>query len=168
LADKIEAERLGLEAISAMVKPGASKNHELFIDFLGERFRDLNFEQRTAYEAALDLLETPALPVAPREALLNAVRRQLETSQTVEPYHFHRLAVSMFRLLALSEAEPLHENLVETYLPDTINLLEGEEPRPATAVFKEWPNDRVPARRALASYPDQGAAAPLLKWIDAR
>lgn len=166
VAAKIESEGLALDAIARMVKPDASKLHELFIEYLGERFRDLELERRGSFEAVMDFLETPDLPPVPRLALLNAVRRQIDSSQIVTPYHFHRLAVAMFRLLALPEAQPLHENLVGTYLPDTLNLVEGGEKRPAGTVFREWPQDRAAARRALAGYRPSAAAAPLLKWID--
>ncbi len=165
IAAKLETELLSLPAIVPVVKPGADRLHELFVDYLAARFAELNLDTRENLDSVLDLVEAPRLPAITRTALLNAVRSYVESSQHTGDWNINRIAITMFRLLLLHEAQHLHENLIGTYLPNLLGLTGGSGKRSARAVFHDWPKDRASAQSALVDYRGPASTDALLAWL---
>ena len=137
------------------------------MEYMVERFHEPGFEERANFEGVMDLLEERALKPVVRVTLWNGLRNYVQSSASLQDWHIYRLAIALFRLLALPEAKPLHDNIVGTYLP---NLLDVGTPEvhSADAVFREWPAERQKANAALNAYSGAAPKDPLQSWLRTR
>jgi len=168
VAERVESGGFSLPAIVKLVIPGAARLHVTFAHYLRARFADLRLEEKENLNAVLDLVATPALTTPVRVTLLDAAETSISSSQAATDWHFHRLAVAMFGLLSLPQATDMHENLIETDLPNLLGLIGGAQKRPAKAVFKQWPREGIAAAQALSLYRGPANTKLLLDWIDER
>ena len=168
VADRIESERLSMPAIVKMVIPGANRIHLTLAHYLRARFAELHLEERENFNAALELVATPALNPAMRATLLDSIQSYISTSRANSSWHIHRLAVAMFGLLSVPEASDMYENLIDTDLPNLLGLTGGAEKQSARAVFEQWPQERLAAVQGLNRHRDLPNAKILLDWINQR
>jgi len=168
IAEHIESGGLSLPAIVKLVISGADRLHVTFAQYLRARFADLHLEEKENLNAVLELVATPALTTPVRATLLDAVESYISSSQATTDWHIHRLAVAMFGLLMVRQASDMHENLIETDLPNLLGLTGGAQKQSAKAVFEQWPRERTAAAQALALYRGPANAKPLLDWIRER
>jgi hypothetical protein len=168
IVDRIESDGLALPAIAKLVTPGADRIHLELAHYLAGRFGELHLEEKENLNATLGFVEVPALTNPVRLTLLDAIETYLTTLPLQTEWHFHRLIVAMFGLLAVPEASDLHDNLIEIDLPNLLGLTGGAQKQSANAVFSLWPRERPLSRRALESYRGPADTKPLLAWINER
>jgi hypothetical protein len=168
IADRIESHGLSFPEIVKLVIPGADRIHQTLAYYFRARFGDLRLEENQNLNAMLDLVTTPALTTPVRVTLLDAVQTYISSSPATTDWHIHRLAVAMFALLSLPKASDMHEDLIETDLPNLLGLTGGAQQQSANAVFSLWPQERPLAGRALESYRGLADTKPLLAWIKER
>jgi hypothetical protein len=166
-AAQVETDNPPIGSLARRLIPVAGGIQEVFMEYLVERLHDPGFEERVNFEAVMDLLEERALKPVVRVTLWNGLRNYVQSSASLQDWHIHRLAIALFRLLALPEAKPIHDNIVGTYLP---NLLDVGTPEvhSADAVFREWPAERQKANAALNAYTGAAPKSPLQAWLRVR
>jgi hypothetical protein len=155
---------VNLGGLLAEAIPVADSIGDLFADYLWAKYEAEAVANFAAFNLIMEFMERPALNRIARATLLMSIPSSILAPEPQLTKHIDRLAVAMFRLLALPEAATLHDNIVGTYLP---NLLDAGEPtaRPASVVFKGYPNEQSRASRALAAHKNHDAAAVLLNWL---
>jgi hypothetical protein len=154
---------MNLRTLLAEATPVAGALGWLFADYLWAKYEAEAIANFADFNAIMEFMERPSLNRIARATLLMSIPDSVLAPEPQLTRHIDRLAVAMFRLLALPEAAALHENIVGTYLP---NLLSAREPtsRPASVVFKDYPQEQSRALRALTAYKQHDSAA-LLDWL---
>ena len=165
LALKAEAGNPTLPELLAMAKPVAGALNDIFAEYLWVREGQAAPKEKTGFEPLMEFLESPGLGGLARAALLDAVNADLVVSSTASPWHTQRLAVAMFRLLALPQAASLHDEILQPRLPNLLGLSGGGTKRSADEVFHDFPADRARALQALKAYKGEAKTADLLKWL---
>lgn len=155
---------LELRAVTATARPRAATLGFLFAEYLWARYGPSAMARRDDFELLAAVLEEPALDRIARTTLLTAMLTSVDAAEAGP--QTDRLVIALFRLLALSEAKDLHDNLVETYLPNLIGLT-GTPTRLAVQVFHDRAADRTAARAALLGYRGHASPAVLLAWLNA-
>ncbi|MBZ5675121.1 MAG: hypothetical protein LAP61_12825 [Acidobacteriia bacterium] len=166
-AAQVEAENPPLDNLARRLVSVAGGIQPVFMEYLVERFGDLRLQERGNFEAVLALLEAPALQPVVRVTLWNGIRGFIMSSGRVEEWHFHRVAISLFRLLALPEAVSMQGNIIGTYLPNLLGLGTSNV-RSANDVFRDWPGERQNATSVINGYSGADSKEPLLSWLKAR
>jgi hypothetical protein len=164
LARDAEAARLDLVALLAKAKPQAASVGFLFAEYLWARHGSAAMAEVREFEPIASFLELPALDRIARTTLLTTMLTAVELSEPPATPQLDRLAIAMFHLLGLAEAKDLHDNLVETYLPNLLDL--AGHPRLAAQVFHERPEERKQAAAALRAYRGSASPAALLAWLN--
>ena len=165
LAVSAEREGWNLPTLLEQAQPVAAEINYIFPEYLEARFTEVHLEQPQNLEATLRFLEAPALSYRARVMLLEAVTTYVTMSNTASEEDLDRLAIAMFRLLALPQAAELHDNLIETDLPNLLGIVGGGKKRSASQVFQRHPSDRQVAERAISSYHGTASKQPLLAWL---
>ena len=78
------------------------------------------------------------------------------------------IRIGILVLLAMPEAVDLHDNLVGTWLPNTLDLVGGGTKQTATAVFGGDAKARAAALAAVRGYHGANATTALRAWFGVR
>jgi hypothetical protein len=161
---RVAAGGMGLRALLAAAAAVDGTLGSLFADYLWARFQAEAMANFAAFDSIVEFMERRSLNRVARATLLMSIPDAVLAPEPPPADHVDRFAVAMFRLLDMPEAAALHENIVGTYLPNLLGLSEPD-PRPAGAVFKNYPQDRSRAARALSPYSRQSSASLLAEWL---
>ncbi len=85
--------------------------------------------------------------------------------ERVPPSRSDLLARAMFKLLALPQAQPLHDGLLQVLLPNLLGLQGGTPQHSAAEVFRSAPNERSLAKQALAGYKGSVDPSQIVSWL---
>jgi hypothetical protein len=163
LALQNESNFSDLGRLLSSARPAAQQLGWLFGDYLWARHGAEAMADITKFNEIATFLEEPKLGKDARTTMLMAITTQVAMQEP--PNHIDRLAITLFRLLNMPEAEKLHDNLVGTYLPNLLGLNGGVSLRRPSDVFRQQPTEREKAERATRSYKGQQPVAPLLDWF---
>ena len=165
LADvHLAAKAAGLDDLLAAANRVSSSLGWLFADFLWAKYETEAITDISSFNRIVEFMEQPSLNRVARYTLLLSLPTSVLAPDPPATRHIDRLAVAMFRLLAMPEASALHDNLLSTDIP---NLLDVPNPsaRPAHEVFKDFPNERMRALRTLNSYKGPESTTSLRDWV---
>ncbi len=155
---------LGVVPLLDEARPHAPSLSALFADFVWERYQREILSAPAAYRAYLSFLEQPALATIARSVLLNDVYSAVSNG-TRPGGQVDLLARAMFRLLALPEAQPLRDGLLQVLLPNLLGLQGGAPQHSAAEVFHDAPNERPLAKQTLAQYKGTADPSQLISWL---
>jgi hypothetical protein len=153
-----EAERAHLDQAALLVKARsqcAGASYVLADLVWSHRGSDL-----ASFAELATLLEEPACSRVMRATLLDHMYS--DVIATGDPPRTRRLALALFRLLAMPEASDLHDNLVAPYLPNLLGLTGGHRHTAAGLLDKDG---RRVAQAALDAYKGPVKTDTLRAWL---
>jgi hypothetical protein len=153
-----ETSNLGsVESVLERFAASASKTGFLYPDYLMElRGREI-VSHPTAFGLLAETLESPKLEGPARVTLLQAIDEQINLQTEPPQQTIDRFIVALFRLLKLAQADSLHQNIIDSYLPAFVPKSSAE------SVFERYPGERQQARELVSRYP---GSEGLLKWLN--
>jgi hypothetical protein len=157
LADAEDSEKLSVAVLLEKALGGAAKLGFLFPDYLLDRHGTLLLVQAEEFEPLARLFEAPKLTHIARNALLQGIGSAMDQDRAA-PGVQDRFIRALFRVLALPEAAPFAENIVDVYLPNRI------ERRPAWLVYRDAAKERAQAQQIFSAR--RGPAAEAIRaWL---
>jgi hypothetical protein len=163
LAAEAEQHRWPLAQVVQKATPLAGELGIVFADWIWVRHGERALTDAASAEALFSLLELPALNGVARSTLAGAAVTRASAAPLAYAAGARRLALALFRLLAMPAGEGLNDNSVSTYLPALLHL-RGGSVVPKGTLFSE--EDAAEAKRALAAYKGASSTAPLQAWLD--
>ena len=121
---------------------------------------------QTEFNLLAGFAEQKGLATQTRDALLEGGYDLVGLSGDPTPELAQRLALAMFRVLLMPEAQDLHENLIGTYLPNLLGIMSNLPSQPASKVFEGHAAEREAVRNFLRHHGTDADVKPLLSWID--
>lgn len=165
LAAAAEAGPIDLAQAVALARPAAPALGFLYTDYLWARFHQAALFAPAQFDALASLLEEPQLSYEARASMLARLTVGLTTPDRPPEPQISRYVIALFRVLALQQAAPLHDRIVDTDLP---TVLEFEQPgeRTARQMFSRQPDERPRAIQTLKAYHGAQSTAALMHWLD--
>lgn len=154
-----------IDALLPAARANAADLDEIFCSFFGEYYKDSILDSLQDYDQYLSFLQTPALTPTARSVVLDAVYSAASDIDD-DSERVCRLAAVMFKLVALPEANALHDNIIQVFLPNLIGLSGGARKRSADEVFSRSPEERLSARQTLLRYAGTADPSQLLHWLE--
>lgn len=133
--------------------------------YVWARVRQAVLADQKLFEAYTRIIERPAMSAEARDVLLTALYEELGMAAAPPPAGLLLLARAMLGLLSIPQAQPMHANLAEVYLPNHIGLSRGRAQFQAAHVFGADVNAWAAARAALASHPEWDPDGRLSQWL---
>lgn len=162
LAREAEAKQLSLADLVGRVRTGCRSSSYVIASYVWERHREQALREPQAFDTIVSLIEEPSCDRIARLTLFNAVE---EVQAGESPPHVRRVVRAMFHLLALPEASDMHDNLVETYIPNVLGLVGGATKTTAAQVFAGDPKARTAATAAVRAYKGRADATAVRAWL---
>ncbi|MCA1826877.1 MAG: hypothetical protein ABR567_01650 [Myxococcales bacterium] len=157
LADEEDSETLPLAAVLEKAIGVADRLGFLFTDYLLERHGATVLSIPKQFEHVARLLESPKLTNVARNGLLHGLASAIDQGRAVAAVE-DRFIRALFRLLALPEAGPFANNIVDVYLPGRIAR------RTARLVFRSAAQERVRAQQSMSKHAGSHADA-IREWL---
>jgi hypothetical protein len=169
IASQAEAGNFPLERTLTLALGAADRVRldPLFAEFLWDKYADAAMASAVEFNRLVSFAEAKELAVPTRQALLKGGYDLAGLHPGWTPKAARRLAQAMFRTLLLPEAVDLHENLVETFLPNLLGITSELSPQPASAVFLGEEELRLSSKEFLQQHGTQTGAKALLQWFGA-
>jgi len=168
IAAQAERGNLPLAQTLALAGPDTARLDPIFAGFLWGKYGDRAMASQPEFNARADFTERKGLQDRARQALVQGGYDLVKLKGDETPGRTHRLALTMFRVLLMPEAADLHENLIETYLPNLLGIASGLPHQEASAVFKGHESEREAVKAYLRRHGTDADAAPLLTWLNTR
>ena len=162
---QIETENLPPPDLFALVQPAAALLDYTFVQYLWAQLSQSALVEIDIFELLMQFLETPTLTYMCRATLLDLVYSLIYASGTASEEHLCRFAITMFRLLGVSEAKSLHDNIIGVFLPNLLGLTGGAPKCDVNDIFREYPADRSLATNWLRDYRGVESTDALLDWL---
>lgn len=164
-AVKAEAEQLTLDAVLALAKPQAARLDRVFVEFLYARYGAVAMSSQQQFDWLMAFAELGPLQAGTREAMLMGAYDMVSDHGEATPERGRRLALAMFRTLQMPEAVDLHDNLVQTYLPNLLGISSAQPPMTAAYVFKDQQALQAAIKAALKGPLRESEHAKLEAWL---
>jgi len=120
------------------------------------------------FEKVVKIIEDPETTELARESYLTSIEDALGiTDPPLKQWEF-RFIRSMFNLLTLSEAKPLHTNIEEVYLPNILGLDEDVLRYSANEIFKDRVDERMSILSSLKYRRKSEFTPRLIQWLEAK
>ena len=161
LARDAERGHFDLGKLLARARAQCATSSYILSVLVWSRHGDQAMKDLGAFEQIARLLEDPKCSRVMRGSLLIAVYDAVTMIEDAP--RTRRLALALFRLLAMPEAADLHDNLIEPYLPNLLGLTGGLPKHTAAEVLGA--DGLRMARAAVAAYHGRSDAAPLRTWL---
>ena len=157
-----ETKKLALDPALAAMRTICKTASFVAAGYVWERFAEGAVKDPAIYDKVIALIEEPSCSTTFRDSLFNVVQdlRMMDSTP-----HLRRLTQGMFRLLAMPEAGGLHDNLIVTWIPNTVGIEGGGKKLTAAQVFTGAAARRAEAGKALAGYKGTGDANPVRAWL---
>jgi len=167
IAAQAEADDLPLARTLALAAPETSRLDPTFAEFLWARYGAQAMASQADFDALEDFAERKGLDQDTREALLEGGYDLVGLHGDETPQRAQRLALTMFRVLLMPDAADLHENLIDTYLPNLLGITSDLPPQSASSVFNGHQAERNAVTAFLHHHATDADATPLLTWLSA-
>jgi hypothetical protein len=152
----------------ALAGPETEHLDPIFADFLWGKYGGPAMASQSDFDLLAGFAERKGLATRTRQALLKAGYDLVGMEGDDKPERAERLALAMCRVLLMPEAADLHENLIETYLPNLLGITSALPPRPASAVFKGHEAERNGLKAFLQRHGTDADPAHLLAWLNGK
>lgn len=117
-----------------------------------------------AFESLMTLLESPQTTDEAREAYLTSLYEEVTMKATTSDEQVSRLVRALFRLLTMLEAQSLHENIKQVYLPNLLGLKNPPVRYSAADVFQDQNDERLAALAFLKQA--RAVSSQLIQWLE--
>lgn len=164
----LELETLGLTPPQMLLEAVPRLEHcqAVFARYLWSRVRHAVLANVTLLELLCEMLERPATSEKAREALVTAVYEELSLMPTPPPGALALLARALLVLLTVPEAQAMHVNLAEVYLPNLLGLRRGALEVTADEAFAASVRSREAVHAALRAHPELDPDEALRRWLE--
>jgi hypothetical protein len=164
---RAEAENLPLSGTLALAVPEIPQLDPAFADFLWGRYGGQAIASQREFDLLMDFSERKGFNPATRQALLKGGYDLVGMHGEATPERAQRLALAMCRTLLMPEAADLHENLIDTYLPNLLGITSELPRQTASKVFQGHETERSALREFLHQHGTDADASALLTWLNA-
>lgn len=127
---------------------------------------DISTPSNAAFESLITLLEAPQTTDQARAAYLTSIYEEVTMKATTTVEQVSLLVRALFRLLMMPEAQSLHENIKEVYLPNLLGLKNPPLRYSAAEIFQERNDERLAVLSFLKQVPPDKAAPQLIQWLE--
>lgn len=165
LALKAGIADLSLVDSLARVFDRRAKYGYLFSQYIVDRLPEVLFGSLEGFDRVMALVEDSDLALRARDILLSGIYSRFLLLDPVGRTFVARLLVGTCRVVALPHAAPLHDNLLQNYLPNLLGLEGGGTRKSAGETFAGQPEQRKFCETILGGYPNKTAARAVLSWI---
>lgn len=117
-----------------------------------------------AFESLMTLLESPQTTDEARQAYLTSLYEEVTMKATTSDEQVSRLVRALFRLLTMLEAQSLHENIKQVYLPNLLGLKNPPVRYSAADVFQDQNDERLAALAFLKQA--RAVSSQLIQWLE--
>jgi len=160
-----QAQVADLAGVLGQAESRVSSLGEVWAEHLWADYAATILETSKNFELLMQFIEQPDLSYVARATLLNLVYGQLVAAPSIPSEFVSRFAITLFRLLGLPQAAALHDNIIDVFLPNLLGLSAGLTERPATDIFRNYPDERQKAEQALLNYQGAVSTTNLLRWL---
>lgn len=168
VAAQAEDGNLPLEKTLALAAPESARLDPIFAEFLWAKYGETAVASQPQFDLLAGFVEREGLNLRTRQVLLKSGYDLVTLYGDETPERAQRLALEMFRVLLMPDTADLHENLIETYLPNLLGITSDLPRQPASEVFKRHDAERNSVRAYLHRHETDADATPLLAWLDAK
>jgi hypothetical protein len=166
LAIQAETEDWTFEQLVIQANEVANSLDYIFAEYLNRKVSEEAIQRRETFERLMQFLENPDMVISVLMPLLDETEAIVGDDEADVPeWQVNRFAVGLFRLLAISSAEPIHDEIIESFLPEFLNLVGEGRPRRADDIFREYPGEREKAINTLRNYEGEASTDELLGWL---
>ena len=165
IASQAEAGNLSLENTLALADSASLRLDPIFAEFLWAKYGDDAMASVSQLNLLASFAEKKELTVGTRQALLQGAYDLIGLHSDSTPKAARRLALAMFRVLLMPDAADLHENLIDTFLPNLLGITSGLHAEPASAVFMGEDALRAASKEFLQRQGALAGAKSLLHWL---
>jgi hypothetical protein len=165
VALELEMRNLTPAQILAAAPPLLERGRGVLARYIWARVREAVLADEKLFELYARIIEHPPMSAEARDVLLTAVYEELGLAAAPARGALLRLACTMLALLSVPQAQSMHANLAQVYLPNLIGLARGRPEFTAAGVFGTDTNSWAMARAALASHPEWDPDGELSQWL---
>ena len=162
---KAETDKLSNSALISLADRFAPRLGQVFSEYLAAKLTDAGLPDPVTFDQAISLLEKPDLAPITRTTLLDELTSKVMATPHVPDEEVNRLIVGMFRLLAMSQAADVHEQIIQPLLPNLVGISGRGRKRPPGTVFEKFPSDRPRAEQAIANFHGEASTASVTAWL---
>jgi hypothetical protein len=119
-----------------------------------------------AFESLITLLEAPQTTDQARAAYLTSIHEEVTMNVTTPVERVSRVVRALFKLLTMPEAESLHKDIREVYLPNLLGLKNPPLRYSAAEVFQNQNDERLAVLSSLKQATADEAAPQLVQWLE--
>jgi hypothetical protein len=161
----LDLEARGLTPPRMLVEavPLIERHQDVFARYLWSRVRHAVLVNGTLFELLCQVVERPATSKDARETLVSAVYEDLSLMAAPPPEQMALWARAMLVLLTVPEAEAMHANLAQVYLPNLLGLRRGVIVVTAREVLART---REEVLAALQAHPALDPENELRRWLE--
>jgi hypothetical protein len=168
IAAQAEAGHLPLARTLALAVLDTARLDSTFAEFLWGKYGDGAMASQEDFNLLADFSERKGFDAGARQALLKGGYDLVGLHGDATPERAQRLALAMFGVLLMPESTDLHENLIDTYLPNLLGITSDLPYQAASAVFKGHKAERDAVEAFLRRHGTDADATPLLKWLNGK
>jgi hypothetical protein len=168
LALEFEKNGWPLSELDRRAGPNRGSLGRLFAEYLGAKLPAAVRGGAGQWESILAFIEGPELSPAFRAMGAVTAMDAVLMQPPAPPPILQRTALMGFHLLAMPDANGLHNRLVQAYLPNLLGLTGSEPKHPAAEIFSGNPAAREQAAKSLAALPPSAHRDRLQAWLEAR
>jgi hypothetical protein len=165
VALELEMRNLTPAQLLAAAAPLLARARGVLARYVWARVREAVLADEKLFELYARIIEHPPTSAEARDVLLTAVYEELSLAAAPPRGALIRLARTMLVLLSVPQAQSMHANLAEVYLPNLTGLSHGRPEFGPSSVFGADGNAWAMARRTLASHPDWDPGGQLARWL---
>ena len=120
-----------------------------------------------AFEGLVKLLEDPSTTLQARATYLTSMYEGLSMMPAPPRELVIRLIQAFFKLLTVPEAQPLHNNIKEVYLPNLLGLKNKPSRYLVSDVFPD-PDQQSATLSSMKQAPPSQTGSVLIKWLEGK
>lgn len=162
----LDAERDGLSLGDSLrlAEPSAPSLQNLFGEYLTAKYAGTLLGNAAEFSALLRFVENPDLSPVARTTLLDFATSEIGEARAPSPQALRALVNTLFHLVAMPEAQALHDNVIGVYLPAVLRW-NGSHYSVGTAEVFPAPADRARAEATLNNYHGAASTEALKAWL---
>jgi hypothetical protein len=165
---RADAENLGLSETLALAVPEIPQLDPAFAMFLWDKYGSQAMASQREFDLLMEFSERKGFDPNTTQALLKGGYDFVGMHGDAVPERAQRLALAMCRTLLMPGAADLHENLIDTYLPNLLGITSELPRQTASKVFQGHESERHALRDFLHRHGTDADATALLTWLNAQ
>jgi hypothetical protein len=160
-----ERNNLSLSDSLKLAEPSAGSLSNLFPEYLAAKYQGSLLGNISEFSSVMRFIENPKLSPLARTTLLDYAATEFGDARSPSPPIVLKFVVTLFNLIAMPEAAPLHDNIVGVYLPDVLRLNQVDGKFSASQVFYGAASERARAEAIINGYHGSTPTDTLKIWL---